>query len=75
MRRRSESSDVEIVSEGGVTVARFFESPSRKSQRYGRELKRRKDHRGTKLSKARATYRMGYLNARRDLSNARKYYK
>ena len=52
-------------------MAKFFESPQNKSERYGRELKRRKDFRGNKLSKARATYRMGYLNARRDASRAR----
>ena len=52
-------------------MAKFFESPQKKSERYGRELKRKKDHKGNKLSKSRATYRMGYLNARRDASKAR----
>ena len=53
-------------------MAKLFEGPSKKSQRYASELKRKKDHKGNKLSKSRATYRMGYLNARRDASAARK---
>lgn len=57
---------------GGVTVAKIFESPQKKSERYAGELKRKKDFRGQKLSKSKATYRMGYLNARRDASAARK---
>ena len=60
------------VDKGGVTVSQIFEGPSKKSQRYASELKRKKDHKGNKLSKSRATYRMGYLNARRDVSAARK---
>ena len=53
-------------------MAKYFESPQKKSERYAGELKRKKDFRGQKLSKSRATYRMGYLNARRDASAARK---
>lgn len=53
-------------------MAKYFESPQKKSERYAGELKRKKDFRGQKLSKSRATYRMGYLNARRDVSAARK---
>ena len=49
-----------------------FEGPQKKSRRYAGELKRKKDFKGNKLSKSRATYRMGYLNARRDASAARK---
>ena len=52
-----------------------FEAPSAKSKRYARELKRKTKTNGKKLTKSTACYRMGYLNARRDLSNARKYYK
>lgn len=47
-----------------------FESASAKSRRYAKELKAKKHTNGKKLSKATATYRMGYLNARRDRSNA-----
>ena len=52
-------------------MAKLFESPQKKSKRYAGELKRKKDHQGRRLSKSRATYRMGYLNARRDASSAR----
>ena len=52
-----------------------FEAPSAKSKRYARELKRRKKSNGQNLTKATATYRMGYLNARRDRSKAYKAWK
>ncbi len=52
-----------------------FEAPSAKSRRYARELKSKKKTSGQKLTKATASYRMGYLNARRDRSNANKAYK
>lgn len=52
-----------------------FEAPSAKSKRYARELKRRKKSNGKNLTKATATYRMGYLNARRDRSKAYKAWK
>ena len=52
-----------------------FEAPSAKSRRYARELKAKKKTSGKKLTKSTASYRMGYLNARRDRSNANKAYK
>lgn len=52
-----------------------FEAPSAKSRRYARELKRKAKANGKKLTKATATYRMGYLNARRDRSRAFKAWK
>ena len=52
-----------------------FESPSAKSKRYARELKRKKKSNGKNLTKSTATYRMGYLNARRDRSKAFKAWK
>lgn len=52
-----------------------FESPSAKSKRYAKELKAKKKTSGQKLTKSTACYRMGYLNARRDRSNANKIYK
>ena len=51
-----------------------FEAPSAKSRRYARELKAKKKTSGQKLTKSTASYRMGYLNARRDRSNANKAY-
>ena len=52
-----------------------FEAPSAKSKRYARELKSKKKSNGQKLTKTTATYRMGYLNARRDRSKAFKAWK
>ena len=52
-----------------------FEAPSAKSKRYARELKKKQKANGKKLTKATATYRMGYLNARRDRSKAYKAWK
>ena len=51
-----------------------FEPPSRKSKRYAWELKRRRKVSGAKLTKSTACYRMGYLNARRERSQANKAY-
>ena len=52
-----------------------FEAPSAKSKRYARELKKKQKTSGKKLTKATASYRMGYLNARRDRSAAYKAWK
>ena len=52
-----------------------FEAPSAKSKRYAYELKRKKKTSGKKLTKSTASYRMGYLNARRDRSIANKIYR
>ncbi len=52
-----------------------YEAPSAKSKRYARELKRKKKTSGKKLTKSTASYRMGYLNARRDRSKAFKAWK
>lgn len=52
-----------------------FEAPSAKSKRYARELKRKQKTSGKKLTKATASYRMGYLNARRERSAALKAWK
>ena len=52
-----------------------FEAPSVKSRRYARELKRKQKNSGKKLTKATASYRMGYLNARRDRAAAFKAWK
>ena len=52
-----------------------FEAPSAKSKRYARELKSKKKSSGKKLTKSTASYRMGYLNARRDRSAAFKAWK
>ena len=52
-----------------------FEAPSAKSRRYAFELKAKKKTSGQKLTKSTASYRMGYLNARRDRSIANKAYK
>ena len=52
-----------------------FEAPSAKSKRYARELKRKSKTNGKKLTKSTASYRMGYLNARRDRSKAFKAWK
>ena len=52
-----------------------FESASSKSKRYARELKRKTKTNGKKLTKATASYRMGYLNARRDRATAYKAWK
>ena len=51
-------------------MAKYFESPSAKSKRYARELKSKKKFNGTPLTATTASYRMGYLNARRDRSHA-----
>ena len=52
-----------------------YESASQKSKRYARELKRKQKNSGKKLTKATASYRMGYLNARRDRAAAFKAWK
>ena len=52
-----------------------FEAPSAKSKRYARELRRKSKRNGKKLTKSTASYRMGYLNARRDRSIAFKAWK
>jgi len=52
-----------------------FEAPSVKSKRYAKELKSKKKTSGQKLTKSTASYRMGYLNARRDRSKAYKAWK
>lgn len=52
-----------------------FEAPSAKSKRYARELKRKQKTSGKKLTKATASYRMGYLNARKERSAAAKAYR
>ena len=51
-------------------MATYFEGPSAKSKRYARELRNRKKSSGKSLTKSTASYRMGYLNARRDRSRA-----
>lgn len=56
-------------------MAKFRESPSKKSQRYARELKRKRKTSGKALTKATASYRMGYLNARKERSKANMAYK
>lgn len=52
-----------------------FEAPSAKSKRYARELKRKSKRNGKKLTKSTASYRMGYLNARRDRSRSFRVWK
>lgn len=53
-----------------------FESPSDKSQRYAVELSLGDNaFTGEKLNGNQASYRMGYLNSRRDSSKARQAYK
>ena len=52
-----------------------FESPSNKSKRYARELKSKKKTNGQKLTNSTASYRMGYLNARKERSAAAKAYR
>ena len=50
-----------------------FESPSEKSERYAVELSCGDNaFTGKKLNGKQASYRMGYLNARRESSKARK---
>ena len=56
-------------------MAKFKESPSKKSKRYARELKRRRKTSGKALTKATASYRMGYLNARKERSKANMAFK
>ncbi len=53
----------------------FFEPPSRKAKRYAGELKHGKNFlTGEELNGKTASYRMGYLNSRRQASNARQAY-
>ncbi len=52
---------------------RKFESPSEKSERYAVELSMKQSCiDNSALTGNQASYRMGYLNARRDASRARK---
>ena len=54
----------------------FFEPPSQKAKRYAGELKRGKNSlTGKDLNGKTASYRMGYLNSRRQTSNARQAYR
>lgn len=53
----------------------FFEPPSRKAKRYAGELKRGKNSlTGEDLNGKTASYRMGYLNSRKQASKARQAY-
>ena len=53
----------------------FFEPPSQKAKRYAGELKRGKNSlTGEDLNGKTASYRMGYLNSRRQTSKARQAY-
>ena len=53
----------------------FFEPPSRKAKRYAGELKRGKNSlTGEDLNGNTASYRMGYLNSRKQASKARQAY-
>ena len=56
-------------------MKKFKESASKKANRYARELKRKRKLSGKALTGKTASYRMGYLNARRDRSKANSLYK
>lgn len=64
-------------SNSGSRKGKFrFESPSQKSERYAVELSLGDNaFTGEKLNGKQASYRMGYLNARKQASKARQAYK